>query len=111
MLGSLKVKLFLSLPAFLIQVVGAGLPRHLKLQLDMEVSGFPPRDSPDEYSGLPGSFPHHRFQQHIPGFTGHIHKLRDTFGTTYAYSTRVAQQCPPSYPGSKPSYTLKIEVK
>lgn len=33
-----------------------------------------------------------------PGYTGHIHKQRETFGTTFANGTRVALQCPPDSP-------------
>lgn len=31
-------------------------------------------------------------------YTGHVHKQRDCFGTTYSNSTRVAMQCPPDSP-------------
>jgi len=34
----------------------------------------------------------------IPGYTGHIHKHRETFGASFANATRVAQQCPPDSP-------------
>ena len=38
----------------------------------------------------------YRFAEHVPGYTGHLPKMQNTFATTFATGTRVAMSCPPA---------------
>jgi len=55
----------------------------------------------DEYEEADGevfNVAQRKTRELIPGYSGHIHKARETFGTTFTNSSRVAMQCPPDSP-------------
>uniref|UniRef100_A0A6U4UY24 EF-hand domain-containing protein n=1 Tax=Hemiselmis andersenii TaxID=464988 RepID=A0A6U4UY24_HEMAN len=52
----------------------------------------------DEMDGEVYNVAQRKTRDQIPGYTGHVHKLRETFGTTYSNASRVALQCPPDSP-------------
>mmetsp|Transcript_45439 Transcript_45439/g.108449 ORF Transcript_45439/g.108449 Transcript_45439/m.108449 type:complete len:312 (-) Transcript_45439:47-982(-) len=53
-------------------------------------------DEGDAFNAL--ELPQRQNREQVPGYTGHIHKHRETFGASFANATRVAQQCPPDSP-------------
>mmetsp|Transcript_29479 Transcript_29479/g.74061 ORF Transcript_29479/g.74061 Transcript_29479/m.74061 type:complete len:320 (+) Transcript_29479:195-1154(+) len=52
----------------------------------------------DEMDGEVYNVAQRKTRDQLPGYTGHVHKLRQTFGTTYSNASRVALQCPPDSP-------------
>jgi len=45
-------------------------------------------------------------RDYMPGYTGHVHKQRETFGATFGNSSKVALQCPPDSPEPMTTWDL-----